>query len=608
MRPSLKRLVIGRPLKTSEEKHQRLGNFQALAIFGSDPLSSVAYATEEILLVLATAGAAALSLSIPVALAIAFLFAVVGVSYRQTIMAYPSGGGAYIVAKDNLGTLPALVAAAALLTDYVMTVAVSVAAGVAALTSAVQQLYPYRVEICLFCVGVIVLGNLRGVRESGAIFSVPTYFFLVGVFGLIVVGMVKVFFLHTAIPHVVTETAEAVSPIGVFLLLKAFSSGCVALTGLEAISNGIPAFKPPEAVNARTVLTVERAICIFMFVAITVLAHRLAVVPTEAETVVSQIARGVFGSGFFYYWVQAGTVLILILAANTSFTDFPRLSGILARARFMPRQMANLGDRLALVNGIAFLGFLAGILLVVFQGSTTRLIPLYAVGVFLSFTLSQLGMVVHWFRLRGKGWKYSAFVNGLGAVTTATVMLVTATMKFTHGAYIVVLVIPLLVFVFFQIHHHYENVGAQLRVENGAKAEMSPLKNRVFLPVSGITTVSLNALRYGLSISQDVTLLFVSTHPENAEKISEQVRKLNLPVKLKIVESPFRSVIRPLVDFIEEESRAHPEEVITVVVPEFVPRRKWHYFLHNQTAILLFAALRGHDNVVITSVRNRLQK
>jgi amino acid transporter len=603
---NLKKLLIGRPMETMQLQHQRINNFVALAVFSSDALSSVAYATEEILIILVAAGAAALTLSIPVAIAIGLLFTIVTLSYRQTIMAYPGGGGAYIVAKDNLGTGPGLIAAGALLTDYILTVAVSTASGVAAITSAFPNLYPYRVEICLACVFFVTVMNLRGVRESGTVFSVPTYFFLGAMALLIGVGLYRVVFLHQAAQEQVYRTVEATRALTLFLVLRAFSSGCAALTGIEAISNGIMAFRPPESRNARKTLSAMAILCILMFLAVTFFAHRFQIIPKETETVVSQIAAQVFGRNIIYYCIQAGTALILIMAVNTSFADFPRLSSILARAGFMPRQMASLGDRLVFANGIVLLGAISCVLLVLFGGSTTRLIPLYAVGVFMSFTLSQTGMVIHWLRTREKGWKNSIVFNALGAVTTAVVAVVVAATKFAQGAWIVIILIPILAYMFFRISVHYKEVAASLRVEGGA--DVSPLKNKVFLPVSGITSVSLYALRFCLSISKDVTGLFVNVNQESLDKVREQIHKMNLSIPFEILDSPYRSITDPLIEFIDVESAKHPDTIFTLVIPEFMPRKKWQNLLHNQTSIRIFAALRGRENVVITSVRRKLSK
>ncbi len=460
----LKRLLVGAPMPLAQARHERLGKAVALAVFASDPLSSVAYATEEILLVLVLAGRAALSYSLPVALGIAALLAVVVVSYRQTVAAYAQGGGAYLVAKDNLGVFPALTAAAALLTDYVLTVSVSVAAGIAALTSAFPGLGPHRVTLCVLAIAGIALGNLRGVRESGRLFAAPTYFFVVSILGMIGYGLIgTVFALLPEAPY--EPHPPGLEGVGLFLLLRSYAAGCTALTGVEAVSNGVPALRPPEGRNAQTVMTWLGVISIAMFLGITYLAYDFGIIPGGDETVVSKIARRVFGTSLAYYAIQAATMLILLLAANTSYADFPRLSSLLSRDRFMPRQFASQGDRLVYSNGILILSGFAVLLIVLFAGDTHALLPLYAIGVFISFTLSQGGMVRRWLRLREKGWQWRVWVNGIGAVVTGIVLLTLAVTKFIEGAWIVVVIIPLLVGVFLAVHWHYEDVAVELSLD-----------------------------------------------------------------------------------------------------------------------------------------------
>src|SRR5919197_4863774 len=443
----LKRLFVGSPLPTAQSRHERLDKTTALAVFASDALSSVAYATEEILLVLVLAGTVALSYSLPIGLAISALIAIVVSSYRQTIGAYPQGGGAYVVTKDNLGLFPALIAAAALLIDYVLTVAVSVAAGVAAVTSAFPLLFRYRVLLAVAAVVIIAVANLRGIRESGKIFAAPTYLFIVSVFSLVLYGAAGALFdFLPEAPY--ARHPPGLEGVGLFLVLRAFAAGCTALTGVEAVSDGVPAFKAPEAYNARIVLLSLGAILITLFLGITYLAYDFGITPKPDETVLSQLARRVFGTGMLYYEVQAVTMLILLLAANTSFADFPRLSFFLARDRFIPRQFGNQGDRLVFSNGILILGGVAALLLVIFKGDTHRLIPLYAVGVFISFTLSQASMVRRWFRMKERGWGWRAGSNAVGAIVTGVGMLTIAATKFSHGAWIVILLIPTLVMIF----------------------------------------------------------------------------------------------------------------------------------------------------------------
>jgi amino acid transporter len=461
----VKRIMLGRPIATARLAHERLGRPTALAVFSSDNMSSVAYATEEMLktLVIAGVGVLAFSLIVPLSGAIVAVLAILVFSYRQTIKAYPSAGGAYIVTKDNFGLIPAQVAGVALLTDYVLTVAVSVSAGVAAIIALVPVTAPFRVEMAVASIALIAYGNLRGVRESGRIFAVPTYVFIVSFSLLVAVGVYRL--LTGTLPPAAPAPVAPTEALTWFLVLRAFSSGCTAMTGTEAISNGIPAFRSPVSRNAAITLGVMALILGTLFVGITVLASALGILPAESETVVSQIARRLFGTGLFYYLIQASTALILVLAANTSFADFPRLASLLARDRFVPRQFASLGERLVFSNGILVLAGFAALLIVIFGGDTHALIPLYAVGVFISFTLSQAGMVRHWWAKLGSGWRHRLVINGVGAVTTGVVAVVIAVTKFTHGAWIVVLVIPILVASFLAMRRHYEEVALGLSLE-----------------------------------------------------------------------------------------------------------------------------------------------
>jgi amino acid transporter len=607
MLSGLRTLLLGSPLPTAEEVHQRLTRIQALAVFSSDALSSVAYATEEILLVLIAAGPVALGVSLPIALGIAGLLVVVASSYYQTIHGYPSGGGAYIVAYDNLGVWPGLTAAAALLIDYVLTVAVSVTAGIAAITSAFPALIPVRVWLCLLAIALITWANLRGVRESGTLFAIPTYGFVLLVLGLVVVGLVRLVTgsLH-AVPPPVAEAAEGgVQALSLFLVLRAFASGCTALTGVEAISNGIPAFRKPEADNAGKTLIAMAALLATMFLGITVLARSLGVVPEEHETVVSQIGRQILGGGPVYIVLQAATALILVLAANTSFADFPRLSAILARDRYLPRQLTNLGDRLVFANGVIVLAVLASMLIIVFGGRTHGLIPLYAVGVFLSFTLSQAGMVRHWRRVRGRGWRWKAAVNGLGAGATGIVLLVIVATKFLHGAWIVILLIPTFVWVFHVVWHHYVSVAEQLSLEGLEPEAWTGLsthaRHKVVVPVSGTHRGTLVALRFARTMSKDVTAVVVDVETQVTARVREKWPTWGHDISLVVLESPYRSTVRPLLAFLDAADRRDPERGSAVVVlPEFVPARWWHHLLHNQTAFLI--------KTVLTYRRGRMGK
>jgi amino acid transporter len=602
---NLKRLFVGTPLPTAQSRHERLGKATALATFASDALSSVAYATEEILLVLILAGTVALSYSLPIGVAIAVLIAIVVSSYRQTILAYPQGGGAYIVSKDNLGVLPGLIAAAALLIDYVLTVAVSVAAGVAAVTSALPQLYPLRVWLCVVAVAVVSIANLRGIRESGKLFAAPTYLFIVSLGALVTWGVIgAVFDLLPEAPY--QAHPPGLEGVGLFLILRAFASGCAALTGVEAVSDGVPAFKAPEAHNARVVLSWLGVILILLFLGMTYLAYDLGIVPREHETVVSQIARHVFGGGFVYYEIQLVTMLILLLAANTSFADFPRLAYFLARDRFIPRQFATQGDRLVFSNGIVILGGLALVLLLVFRGDTHKLIPLYAVGVFISFTLSQASMVRRWLRLRGEGWWWRMGLNGLGAVATGIVMLTIATTKFSHGAWIVVLLIPTLVALFLVVHRHYETVAAQLSLEDVPPPP--PLDNTVLVLVGDLHRGVVRALQYAQTLSPTAKAVYVETDPERTRRLEERWGKWGMGVPLIVLNSPYRSLLGPLMEYIDQLQRQRGEHhVVTIVVPEFLPARWWQQLLHNQTALLIKGQLLFRKNVVVTDVPYHLK-
>lgn len=608
---SLRRLLIGSPLATSQLKHERLTKVKALAVFASDALSSTAYATEEILLVLILAGSAATGLSWPIALGIATLLAVVAFSYYQTIHAYPNGGGAYIVAHDNLGQLPGLIAAAALLTDYVLTVAVSISAGVAAVTSAFPTLYPYRVPMCLALIAIVTLLNLRGVRESGTIFSIPTYFFVTMTMTMLGVGLYR--WVSAGMPPAAPPRMDypPTHALTLFLILRAFSSGCAALTGVEAISNGIPAFKPPESENAGKTLIAMAVLLITMFLGITFLSHQFGIVPDEEthETVISQLGRVAFGDGtVLYYLFQAATMLILVLAANTSFADFPRLSSILARDRYMPNQFALLGDRLVFSNGILALAVASSALVILFEGRTTNLIPLYAVGVFLSFTLSQTGMVVRWWRRRGPHWQVKALINGLGAFATAVVLCVFVVTKFLYGAWIVVVWIPIFVGFFLAVHRHYRDVAAQLSLE--AFGSPPPVRrHRVIVPIAGVHRAVIAALNYARSLSDDVTAVYVEVDPNETPKIRRKWAEWGDGVPLVVLPSPYRSIVGPLVEYVDRiDDKRRRDQVVTIVLPQFVPAKWWHHLLHNQTAWLIHLAFLFRREVIVTHVPFHLQE
>lgn len=597
----VKRLLIGRPLPSHAAPHQRLSNTVALAVFASDALSSVAYATEEILIVLVGAGAAAWWRTLGIAATIVALLGIVLVSYRQTIRAHPAGASAYLVAKGELGRLPSLTAGAALLVDYVLTAAVSVAAGVAAITSAFPSLSGDRVTIAGLVLFVIVVMNLRGVKESGRAFAAPTYAFLAAMALLLVWGFLRRPF---ASPEAAAASATA-KAAGLWVWLRAFASGCTALTGVEAISDGVPAFRPPEADNANRTLRRMGFILAVLFAGITALALLYRVTPRPDETVVSQIARHVFGTSPLYYAVQAATALVLLLAANTSFADFPRLASLMARDRFLPRQLASLGDRLAFSNGIVLLGLLAWLLIARQGGDVHGLIPLYAVGVFLSFTISQSGMVAHWLRSAEPGARGKAAVNLVGAAATGGVLAVVVATKFAHGAWIVCVVIPALVAWFLRIERHYASAARQLCVT--APPSPRPLRHTVVVPVAGLHRGVVRALEYARSLTPRIRAVTVNLDEDGTARLRDEWAHFAADVPLVVLDSPYRSVIEPLVEYFDRVEAEREDDLVTVVVPEFVPKRLWHRMLHNQTALLLGAALSARPNIVVTTVRIPLE-
>lgn len=608
---SLRRILIGQPLATAQMKHERLTKIKALAVFSSDALSSVAYATEEIMLMLIVAGSAAVGLAWPIALGIAALLVIVAFSYYQTVHAYPKGGGSYIVAHQNLGQLPGLTAAAAILTDYVLTVSVSITAGVAAITSAFPGLYPHRILIALFFVALIMTLNLRGVRESGTIFAVPTYLFLAIMLSVLAVGFIR--WISAGMPPAQPPRIDypAVQGLTLFLILRAFSSGCAALTGIEAISDGVPVFKPPESDNAGKTLIAMATLLATMFLGITFLTHQFGIVPDEAthETLVSQLGRYVLGEGSpLYFALQVATMLILVLAANTSFADFPRLSSILARDRYMPHQFANLGDRLVFSNGIITLALASSALIVIFGGQTTRLIPLYAIGVFLSFTLSQSGMVARWWRVRTPHWQVKAAINGLGALATGVVTVVIAATKFALGAWIVLLWIPIFISFFLSVHRHYQRVARQLSLEN--RGSLPPIRrHRVIVPVADVHRGVIAALNYARAISDDVTAVYVEVDPAETEKVQRKWADWGEGVRLITLKSEYRSIIGPLIEYVDKiDEPNRRDQVVTIVLPQFVPARPWHNLLHNQTAILIHLAFVFRRDVMVTDVPFHLEE
>lgn len=602
-----KQVLVGKSLPTSAHAEERLSNAAALAVLSSDALSSVAYATEEILLVLIAAGSLALSWSIPIAIAIVLLLAIVIFSYRQTIRAYPQGGGSYIVARENLGLIPGLVAAASLMIDYILTVTVSVSAGTAALTSAKPELQPYTIELCLLFTLLIMVANLRGVRESGQIFMIPTYAFIASVFVLIGVGFYQIFTGYVAPVYPDVPIKESV---GLFFILRAFAAGCTALTGVEAISDGVLAFKRPEWKNARITLLFLGEILGIMFVGITFLANAYHIVPEEGQTVVSLLGRQILGNNSWgYYFVQVATLLILLLAANTSFADFPRLCYFLARDGFLPRQLALLGDRLVYENGIIVLSFCAAVLLVIFKGQVNAVIPLYAVGVFTSFTLSQAGMVRHWFKEKTSGWRASAVMNGVGAIATTVVLGVIISTKFFLGAWLVILAIPLVVGLFVAIRRHYQYVAERLSLsEIPARSYIPRPKSAVtnhpaIVVVGNLNRGTVEALDYARSIADEIVAVHVDIGSTDREKLQNRWQELEPDISLVILDSPYRSVVSPIVDFIGQFEAQHPGVLSTIIIPAFVTRNWWENILHNQTTIFLKAALRAKKSRVVTTVR-----
>jgi len=598
----VKRFLVGNPLKTAQAVHQRLSKRLALAVFSSDALSSVAYATEEILLVLVPASLALAHFSIPISLMIVLLLTILTLSYSQIIFEYPEGGGAYIVSKSNLGEWPGLTAAAALMIDYVLTVAVSVAAGIAAITSAIPILFPHRTVLGVLAIAIVLLVNLRGVRESGKVFAVPTYMFIGALLLLLGAGVYQ--FMVGRMSPVTPQsviTQAGVESVSLFLLLRAFSSGCTALTGVEVISNGVTAFRPPESKNAALTMAGMALILGTLFLGISTMAYYLGVIPKEDETVVSQIARATFGQGFLYYLVQGSTMLILILAANSAFAGFPRLASLLARDSFMPHQMAMMGDRLVFSNGIIILGASSGFLIVLFESDTHALIPLYAVGVFLSFTLSQAGMVKRWLIKRGPHWRKKLVVNGIGAVTTAIATTIIASTKFMHGAWIVVVLIPFLIMMFRGIRSHYKAVTEQVSLSRGHRPPI-PRRNIVLIPIGGVNRAVIRAVDYARSRPGEIRAVLVDTDSEETAKAEMQWAQWGCGVNLIVLPSPYRSILGSLLDYIEEILEKEPESWITVVIPEILPARWWQNILHNQRALMLKAALLFKDRVVLTDV------
>ena len=626
---SLSHWFIGRPLSTADAPHQTIGKAVGLAVFASDALSSTAYATQEILGVLAAAGTIALGYVFPVSIAIIILLAIVTISYEQTIHAYPSGGGAYIVSRDNLGESYAQVAGAALLMDYILTVAVSISSGVAQIVSAYPKLDPYRIEIAVAAVFTVMLINLRGVKESGTAFAIPTYFFIVMMFITVGVGLFRYFTgsLGTVIDPPAIHLTKTIAPITAFLLLHAFANGTTALTGVEAISNGITAFKEPRSRNAGITLIWMSIILGTLFLSISYLTGKIGGVFSEEETIISQLARTIFdGRGPIYLATIGATTVILLMAANTAFADFPRLSALAAGDGFLPRQLTFRGSRLVYSNGIVTLSIIASILIILFKASVTLLIPLYAIGVFLSFTLSQFGMALRWRKIGrlkegeeitetgsvlryDKKWYFKMFVNGFGSICTAIVMIVFAVTKFREGAWIVLIIIPLLVSLFFTIHRHYKDLAGHLTLDKFSGLPARQTRHRVIMPLSGVHQGTLEALHYAKLLSDDVTAIHISLDPAETDKVQKKWRTWGDGTRLVILDSPFRLFIEPLLEYIEEIiDHRQPNETITIVVPQFMPSKRWHYALHMRTADVLRQELLSKHGVVVTDVPYHVHK
>ncbi|GGG13497.1 APC family permease [Paenibacillus abyssi] len=601
----LKRLLIGRPMKSTELELEKLSKLKALAVLSSDALSSVAYGTEQILIVLVTAGFAAIWYSIPISLAVLGLLLILILSYRQTIFSYPAGGGAYIVAKDNLGVSTGLLAGGSLLVDYILTVAVSSSAGTDAITSAFPALHDDRVLIALTMILFLTIMNLRGITESASVLAIPVYLFVIAIFVLIVSGVFK--YITGGIHAEVPEIGTAVSNVSLFLLLKAFSSGCSALTGVEAVSNAIPNFRPPAERNAAATLVMMGTILGTMFIGISLLAYWYGIKPDPENTVVSQIAAATFGRGILYYAVQGVTALILFLAANTAYSAFPLLAFMLAKDKYMPNAFMIRGDRLGFSNGIIFLGIFSAILVTAFDGHTENLIPLYAVGVFIPFTLSQLGMMVRWLKLKTSGWVFRFAINTIGMLTTLAITLIFIFTKFNQ-VWTVFVFLPIVILLFFQIHRHYMNIASELRIN--MQQDKPVIKgSTIVVPVAGITRVVMNSLSYAKSLTENVVAVYVGFDDDDIERMEKKWEEWNPGVRLITLRSSYRSIIRPIMKFIETvEWKTAETDHITVLIPQFITKHWWHYILHNQTSLLLRAYLFNQKDVVIATVPYHLQR
>lgn len=605
MMAALKRLLIGRPLKSEGLAEEKLGKFKALAILSSDALSSVAYGTEQILLVLMAVGFTALWYSIPISIAVLGLLTILILSYRQTIFAYPTGGGAYIVSKENLGVPVGLLAGGSLLVDYILTVAVSISAGTDAITSAFPQLHDHRVIIAIVMIAFLTIMNLRGLTESASILAYPVYLFVLFMIVLIISGIFK--FVTVGAPSAPPTHDMAISGISLFILLRAFSSGCSALTGVEAVSNAIPNFKAPAAKNAAMTLIMMGIILGSLFMGISFLAYVYGIAPRPEETVVSQIAASTFGRGLMYYAIQASTALILFLAANTAYAAFPLLASMMANDKFMPRMFTVRGDRLGFSNGIIVLGVLSALLVVIFKGDTEGLIPLYALGVFIPFTLSQTGMMRRWFKIKPKGWGISFLINTIGMITTLVICLIFLVTKFSQ-VWMIFLFLPIVIYCFIRIHRHYQDVAAELRIDT--KLDLPGTKgNLIVLPVGGINRVVLNTISYAKSISENIVAVYVAFDDDAAQKMEEKWDEWNPGVRLVTLKSSYRSIIKPLIKFIDTiEWKKSETDYITIMIPQFITSKWWHNLLHNQTSLFIRAYLFNHKNVTISTFPYHLKR
>lgn len=612
---AVKSVLIGRPLETAQEVHQRLSKISALSVFGADPISSCAYATEEAMLILLIAGSSALWIALPIALAVSLVLSIVAFSYRQTVYAYPQGGGSYNVSQENLGRMAGLIAASALLIDYVLTVSVSIVAGTQAVTSALyasglgneidalNATLPHNLNVnvllAVFFILILTVGNLRGIRESGVIFAVPTYLFLGSLFLLMGLGLYQSL-TGTLAPATPPPYVPPTEPLTLWLVLRAFSAGSVAMSGTEAISNGVPAFKPPESRNAATTLTVMASLLAVSFLGISYLATHMGIVPGE-QTIISQVALAVFGTGLPYYVFQIATMGILIVAGNTAFADFPRLSSVLARDNYMPHQFLFRGDRLAFSTGIVALATIAAGLVVLFAAEVSQLIHLYAIGVFLAFAMSNSGMVIHWWRTRGPGWKKSIVINGIGAVITSTILVIVAITKFALGGWMVIVLIPIISSVFIFVHRHYTHVANQLRIVPN-QLPPATFDQITLIPIDDVNYASLRAISFARTIAQDIMVLHISLSDERAEKVKQKIAKYAPGVKFIVVDSPYRSFTRPMLAYIDAVHNQRPDAFVTVVLPEFITAHWWEGLLHNRTANRLRSAFEKHPNVAVVLV------